>query len=304
MSHYRILTFDGGGIRGVYSARLLERLEQSNPGFLKRVNLLSGTSTGGIIALGLACGLTASDLVALYLTRGQEIFDDSWLDNVLDLGTIIGSQYDNRKLKKVLTETFGAKTKLGDLTKRVLIPTFDLANEKEPKPTRKWKPKFFHNYVGEDSDGHELVVEVAMYTSAAPTFFPAHKGYIDGGVAANNPSMSALAQAIDTRFGDASVGSVRLLSLGTGTNPARIEGNDLDWGLAQWAKPLVSLMIDGMMGVADYQCARLLGDRYLRISPMLPQIIDLDDWRKAGELVDLADAADLTDADAWVKRWM
>lgn len=304
MSNYRILTLDGGGIRGVYSARLLDRLEQLNPGFLKKVNLLSGTSTGGIIALGLACGLSPGDLVALYLTRGHEIFDDSWLDNVLDLGTIIGSQYDNRKLKKVLTDTFGAKTKLADLTKRVLIPSFDLANEKAPSATRTWKPKFFHNFVGDDSDGHELLVEVAMYTSAAPTFFPAYKGHIDGGVAANNPSMSALAQAIDTRFGDASLGSVRLLSLGTGTNPTRIEGKDLDWGLAQWAKPLVSLMIDGMMGVADYQCARLLGARYLRIAPMLPAVFDLDDWRKAGELVDLADAVDLSDADAWIKRWM
>ncbi len=300
MAGYRILSLDGGGIRGVYTAQLLVRLEKQVPGFLSKIDLVAGTSTGGIIAIGLAGGLTPQDLVDLYVNKGTAIFDDSWLDNIMDLGKIGGADYDSTNLKKALVKAYGKDTKLSDLSKKVLVPAFDLDNEATGATPRTWKPKFFHNYKGSDSDGAELAVDVAMRTSAAPTFFPAYQGYVDGGVVANNPSLSALTQALDAKAGNQDLKNIKLLSLSTGINPTYIKGKDLDWGYAQWAKPLLSLMIDGVMGVADYQCNQLLNDRYHRLEPILPEAIALDDAKKVTRLVQLADQVNLNETVKWL----
>jgi len=302
MAAYRILSLDGGGIRGLYTAVLLERLSEEVPGFLDRVHLLGGTSTGGLIALGLASGLIPSELVTLYRDNAGVIFDDSWLDNLKDLGRLCGAEYDYKNLKKVLKALLGATKKLKQLNKRIVVPTFDLDNEARGGAVRTWKPKFFHNFPGPTSDGNELVVDVAVRTSAAPTYFPSYQGYIDGGVVANNPSMAALAQALDAKTGKQRLADVRLLSLGTGLNPTYIRGQRLDWGYAQWAKPLLTLMIDGMLGVADYQCARLLGGRYHRLDPALPKPVGLNDWRKTNDLIKYAEQVDIAETVGWLKR--
>jgi len=300
MGSYRILSIDGGGIRGLFAAVLLDRLSQRVPFFLDSVDLAAGTSTGGIIALGLALGLKPSDLVSLYKENATKIFDNSWKDEIRDVVRIIGAEYDNGPLKEVLQGVFKTAT-LGELQKRVIVPAFDLDNQAQPPALRTWKPKFFHNFPGPDSDGDELLVEVALRTSAAPTYFPVYEGYIDGGVVANNPSMAALAQAIDATTGGQTLGDVRLLSLGTGATPAYIQGQDHHWGVAQWAKPLISILMDGMLGVADYQCARLLHDRYWRLEPVLPQPIALDAADKTNELVEYAEQVPLDDTVAWLK---
>src|SRR5438309_1386415 len=152
-------------------------------------------------------------------------------------------------------------------------------------------------------DGVELVVDVALRTSAAPTYFPTYQGYIDGAVVANNPAMAALAQALDAGTGKQALQDVRLFSLGTGVNPAYVAGKELDWGYAQWAKPLIALMVDGMMGVADYQCARLLQHRYFRLAPILPERIGLDDVDKIADLVKDAQDVDIQGAVAWLTRY-
>jgi uncharacterized protein len=305
MAKYRILSLDGGGIRGVYSARLLARLEQAVPGFLKKVRLFAGTSTGGIVALGLAAGLAPGSLVKLYTDHGSDIFDDSWWDDVLDIGGLSGADYDNKKLQKVLTGVFGRK-RLSDLgSKRVLIPAFDLDNSddrnKEASDPRSWKAKFFHNYPGEGTDADEFIVDVALRTSAAPTYFPSYQGYIDGGVIANNPSVSAMAQALDADTGGQTLSDLRLLSIGTGENPTYLAGQSLDWGYAQWAKPLINLMIDGVMGVSDYECRRILRGNYHRVSSLLPRPMKLDDVKSIPDLLKAADAVDLSAAVAWLK---
>jgi patatin-like phospholipase/acyl hydrolase len=106
---YRILGVDGGGIRGLYAAVLLDRLTREVPTLVDGVDLVAGTSTGGIIALGLALGLAPADLVALYRDRAKEIFDDSWLDDLKDLGGLTGADYDNDKLKTLLEDVFGKR---------------------------------------------------------------------------------------------------------------------------------------------------------------------------------------------------
>lgn len=90
-------------------------------------------------------------------------------------------------------------------------------------------------------------------------------------------------------------------SVGTGLNPTYIEGDQLDWGFGQWAKPLIQLMIEGVMGVADYQCARLLSQRYHRLAPTLPKPVGLDEWRKTDELIRYASRAPIAKTVRWIK---
>lgn len=308
MAAYRILSLDGGGIRCILTARLLARLDQAVPGFLARFDLVAGTSSGGILALGLVAGLTPTQLVALYRDNAAEIFDDSWFDNLKDLGQIGGAQYNNRQLRQLLTQTFQARNiaTLADLPRRVLIPAFDLDDAQDPrrKPQkpRTWKAKFFHNYPGPDSDGAESVVDVAMRTSAAPTYFPSYGRFIDGSVVANNPAMAALAQALHRPTGGQELPNIRLLSLGTGTNPTYIAGKDHDWGYAQWARPVIDLMIDGGTNVVDYQCAQILDERYHRLTTYLRQPIPLDAYQHIDRLLRTADALDITPTARWIER--
>ena len=295
---YRVMSFDGGGIRGIVSARLLERLTQSVPTLLDSVDLVAGTSTGGLIALALAAGKTPTQIVDVYRNDAAEIFDDSFLDNVRDLGRIRGADYGLKGLRRTLQRELGNR-RLSNLTKRVLVAAFDLDNE-ATGVERSWKAKFFHNFPGVDSDGGQLAVDVGLATSAAPTYFPSHLGFIDGGVVASNPSVAALAQALDPRAGDQNLADVRLLSIGTGRNPVYIRGGKHDWGYAQWAQFLPRIFIDGVAGVADFQCQQILGARYHRIDPRLPRKIDMDDISRLDELALVADREDLTAAIAWI----
>jgi patatin-like phospholipase/acyl hydrolase len=303
MSPYRILSLDGGGIRGVLTAKLLERLERAHPGFLSKVDLLAGTSTGGILALGLAVGLAPEEIGRLYEESGTKVFANSLWDDIRDLGMLIGSDYSNEPLKQALLELMGEIT-LGDLQKRVLVSSFDLDNDpQEPGALRTWKPKFFHNFPGEDSDADEKVVDVALRTSAAPAFFPIHQGYIDGGVVANNPSMCALAQALHPETGGQKLRQVTLLSIGTGINPKFLPQQDADWGLAQWAPHLISLVMESNVGLADYQCKQVLAKRYLRINPILPKPIGLEEVAQIPLLKEVAEKENLDAAIKWLKRY-
>lgn len=307
MRPYRILAIDGGGIRGIIPAVILDRIEKVLPGFLAKTTLVAGTSTGGLIALGVALGRSPAELADLYRTKGRTIFRDSILDDVLDLGRTLGAEYETGPLSRAVTSFFGNVT-LGELEKKVLIPAFDLDNE-AGGGKRRWKPKFFHNFRGEDSDGALPARRVALYTTAAPTFFPSVDGYIDGGVVANNPSVAALAQTQDRRSEERCprLGRIVLLSLGTGRSLLHVKGKRLDWGFAQWAKPLVKILFDGDLDIADYQCRQLLGDRYCRLDTTFPpgKAVALDNAAELPFLEEQAASVDLDATLSWLKRnWM
>jgi patatin-like phospholipase/acyl hydrolase len=316
MSQVNILSLDGGGIRGVMTAEIVRRISEQSPDFVERTTLVAGTSTGGLIALALASGIKPSDIVKLYVKRGREIFDDSWWDDVKDVLGLIGADYDNKGLKRVLKDAFG-ETKMSGLKKKVAVAAFDALGRKGTG----WCPKVFHNVEGPDSDGKQLVRDVALYTCSAPTYFPVADGYIDGGVYANNPSMVGLAQALDSRnessaLAGTKVEDIVLLSLGTGDNVNSIgaKNRNADWGLGQWAKPIIEIMMDGAVGIADYQCQRLLGDRYMRGNVTFDKYIKMDDVSKIDALVKYGagnavqfkcgtgGAVDLAGALAWLKK--
>lgn len=313
---YRILSIDGGGVRGLLVTVLLQRLaqESNRPHFLSQIDMFAGTSTGAIVALGMAMGFSPQKGRRLYEEKSPIIFADSFWDNLKDWGFAVGAQYSNEPLKEVLIEEFGATTTLNDLPKKVLVAAFDLDNEEtNSNKSRHWKPKFFHNYPGDDSDGTELVVNVALRSAAAPTFFPIYQGYVDGGVAANNPSMCALAQALDPRAAAKQPEDVVILSLGTGTRPSFLTEQDGDWGWKQWGVrlrpdpvdmielPLLEMVLDGMVQIPDFQCRQILRDRYFRLQTVLPEPIGLNKIDKLDLLVETAVKVDLTDAIVWLE---
>jgi patatin-like phospholipase/acyl hydrolase len=292
MAVYRILSIDGGGIRGIISTILLQRLskEPSLSGWLEKVDLLAGTSTGGLLALGIAKPLDLQIIRNLYETQGKSIFYDCWLRDLRDLWGVIGAKYDITNLEKELKTILGATT-LSQLSKRVLITAFDLDGV-NAQGQRTWKPKLFHNFPGPGSDGNQLAYKVGVYTAAAPTYFPSVDGYVDGGVFASNPAMCALAQTQDPRIGERpELEDVVLLSLGTGTSLTYITGECRDWGYAQWIKPLVTLMLDGVAGIADYQCKQLLDLAYHRLAPVFPppMNIPMDGVDRVPEMIAFAE---------------
>lgn len=279
---YCIVSLDGGGIRGALSAALLSAI-QRRQAFLEHVDLFAGTSTGGILALGLAQGLAPEKLVQLYSRRGGEIFGRrDFLDTILgDTDEIYRAKYGTDQLKRVLLEELG-DGKLAQLRKKVLVSSFDL----ESGSTGQWKPKFFHNYAGKGSDGDETIVDVALRTSAAPTYFPSYQGYVDGGVVANNPAACALAKAVKS---GQHLQDIRLLSVGTGFNPHRIAGESHDWGTAQWLSRILELVMEGSLDVPHYQCQQLLEHRYHRLQVKLPEPMKLDAIDRVPELLALAE---------------
>ena len=304
MPNYRVLSIEGGGIRGLVSAILLQRLT-ATPGLEKlfgAIDLIAGTSSGGLLALGIAHQIDLAVIRNLFIKAGPKIFDDSWLDDLVDLGKLKGADYDIQPLRRELRKLFG-NTTLGQLKKRVLVTSFDLDNEVQNQRT--WKPKLFHNFPGNDNDRNEPVYKVGLYTCAAPTYFPSVDGYIDGGVYAANPSMCALAQTQDRRYRPTPLlDEVVLFSLGTGASLQHIKGRTLDWGYAQWARPLVSLMMDGTAGIADYQCYQILNAHYHRLAPVFPTgtTVPMDAVDKIPYLIDFAESLVLDKTIAWLKQ--
>jgi patatin-like phospholipase/acyl hydrolase len=305
MKTYRVLAIDGGGIRGLLSTCLLQRIV-STPGLenlFDDIDLVAGTSSGGLIALAIAYPMKLTVIRNLFINSGPKIFDDSWLDDLVDLGKLGGADYSITPLRRELQKLFGSAT-LGQLKKRVLITSFDLDNGVPHR--RSWKPKLFHNFIGRGNDRSIPVFKVGLYTSAAPTYFPSVDGYIDGGIYASNPSMCALAQTQDGRYSPTpSIDQIILFSVGTGTSLQYIKGRSHDWGYVQWVKPLINLMWDGTSGIADYQCQQMLGDRYHRLAPVFPpgRSVPMDGSAKIPYLIEFAESLPIRKTVNWLRTY-
>jgi len=298
---YLILSLDGGGTSGALQVRILERLEDRFP-FLDKVKLIAGASIGGVNALSLAAGGTPSELVEMYIDETESIFQSrDWLDWIAGpADEAFRANYINDGLRDAVEACLGKK-RLSELSKKVLIAAFDLDNQDSwstrsagTVPERRfWKPKFFHNYDLPGNDGFELAIDIALRTSAAPTYFPSYQGFIDGGIVANNPAMCAVGQAVEAGI---SLDRIVVLSVGTGISPTHIEGDRLDWGYKQWIPKMLPLMLDGMVGVPDYVCSRLLPGRYVRVNPYLPEDLAIDAADRVDDLLEWANDADIGSA--------
>jgi uncharacterized protein len=197
----RILCIDGGGIKGVFPAAVLSKLEKNlDRPIAEYFDLIAGTSTGGIIAIGLAMRVPASDILKLYEDQGPDIFNQTrpgltgWTQRKLQkIRWIFKHKYSSTPLKQALEDVFADKT-LGDAKNRLLIPAWHSLN-KEVYVFKTAHHERLRN------DYKEKVVDVALATAAAPTFFKQHKtasgvSLVDGGIWANNPTGFAVVEAL------------------------------------------------------------------------------------------------------------
>jgi patatin-like phospholipase/acyl hydrolase len=305
---YRILSFDGGGIRGLLSTVLLRRLidESTVSDLIAQADMFAGTSTGGLIALGLAADVPLDEIETLYIEEGPRIFSENFFDQIRDVGNLLGPQYSNRELKRVLDDIFGDR-KLGDLRHRVMVPAFELDNfrDKRAGEARRWKAKIFHNLPNREADKDRLLRDVALYTCSAPTYFPVADGFIDGGVFANNPSLCAIAQALDRRWRrHPHLGDIRLLSIGSGQRIAYLPGDNHSWGVVQWGAKIIPILMEASQEITHFQCSQLLGEsQYCRIQPIFAEDYRMDSVNRIPQIIEFAEnKVDLRPAIDWVGR--
>lgn len=301
MNKIRILSIDGGGIRGIIPISIIDRLVKSGA-FNGDADLFAGTSTGGLISLALAKGLTPAEIKNIYLNKGKKIFADSFFDDVKDIFNLTGADYNISNLEEVLLETFG-DTKLKELRSYAMVTAFQLDNESPEITKRCWQPKLFGNLPSYEFDGNVPVYKAALYTAAAPVYFPSVDGFVDGGVFASNPSVIALSEGV-VHF-ERKPEDIVMLSISTGLSRSFIEGREHDWGLAQWMKPLFGMMMDAASFSADEICRHMLSERYHRIQPVFPvdKKISMDDVSAMDYMTSFADSVDLTETENWLKKY-
>ena len=274
----RVLSIDGGGIRGVIPVTVLSALEaRTGRPVCELFDLIAGTSTGGILALALTAPdpvggggprWSAEQVLDLYREEGPQIFSRSLGRRITSADGLIDERYGNEHLRDALRRYLGDAT-VGAALAPALVTTYDLVAR---------KPRFFKSWRSEDA-GVPMAL-AAEATSAAPTYFePVVVGgapLIDGGVFAGNPAMCAYAEARRLR---PEAPEPLVVSLGTGgqTRPIRFE-QARGWGKLEWAQPIVDVVLDGSSDAVDYQLDQLLGDRHHRIQTVLTAASDdLDD---------------------------
>jgi uncharacterized protein len=274
MGASRVLAIDGGGIRGLIPALVLTEIEErSGRRVFELFDLIAGTSTGGIIA-GAVCApdpLPAAEVAAIYEEEGPRIFDRSIWQRIQSAEGLIDEKYDDAALDSALERFLGEK-RLSETRPDLIVPTYDTAGP---------GPYFFKTADARVDPAEDAPLsEVARATSAAPTYFePLARGaqaLVDGGVFAVNPGMSALAEALRGRPG----GEVTMVSLGTGERTLKRSFDEIkDWGLVEWARPILDVVFDGISDAVDYQVRHVLGDeRYWRFQVELSRASDdLDD---------------------------
>lgn len=256
----KALAIDGGGIRGLIPALVLAEIEErTGRPIATMVDLIAGTSTGGIIACALArpSPMAASRIAEVYTVDGPKIFERRLVKEISSAAGYIDERYDSGPLVDSLRRHLG-DARLDDATVPLLITAYDLQARKALLLR----------------DGVSMV-DAAHATSAAPTYFePVKLGdrtLIDGGVFAINPSVFAYAAAAGA--------PELLLSLGTGehTRPLPYE-TVRDWGKLEWAEPIIDVVFDGGADAVDLQLQALAGDAYLRLQTRLDEASDaLDD---------------------------
>ena len=266
MPSIKVLAIDGGGIRGIIPAYILSEIQKRLALDLFQVfDLIAGTSTGGIIALGIGTRCknngpySPSELVDLYVQNGPEIFKKNLLTPERQ---VVLPKYSPDALQAALAQFFQDIEFQTALTP-LLISSYDLQGQ---------LPFFFksHRIAGDPAFNWKLT-EIARATSAAPTFFPplhltrGNEDYalVDGGIFVNNPSMAAYAEA-RSLYPDAT--QITVVSVGTGDRQDQIAyASAKDWGLLGWAKQIVPVFMDSVSEAVDYELRALPGCTYYRL---------------------------------------
>lgn len=292
MKTFKILAFDGGGIKGALSTRILKRICEKFPTFLDEVDLFAGTSTGSLIALSLAYGKDAKFVDELYsYANTKKIFSPARY-------SIFKPKYSNDNLRELLLDYFPENLLIKDLKKYVFVPSFNVRGFTK----NNWEVVFFNNLCNNETYNSK-VVDVALSSSAAPTYFPSHQNFIDGGVVANSPTAVAVFSAMNCFSSLSSGKDFRLLSIGTGDSPDKIIRSTSKWGAFQWAfnplskmkSPLLSLVMDSSSYLEDIYCKEFLQTNYFRINPKVSKFLGMDQPQFVPFLKNLGNEVDLTE---------
>lgn len=277
---FQILSLDGGGIRGSFSAAILAAIEEDlDVVVADHFDLIVGTSTGGIIALALGLGLSPREVLAFYLKEGREVFADP--SRLRSLRHWLRAKHPATKLEAALRRVFGDQS-FGDSKRRLVIPSFNIGRRDVYLFRTPHLEKLRRDF-------RVAAWKVAMATAAAPTFLPVVRDVdglrlTDGGVWANNPTLVGVAEAVG-QLGQP-LEAVAVLNIGTmsalRTYPRRLDRG----GKLTWASYAPSLILDATSLGVQKQCALILGDRYLRVDALAPEAeVTLDDAKTVADVV-------------------
>ena len=260
---FRILSLDGGGIKGAFTASVLAAIENEiNEPIGEYFDLIAGTSTGGILALGLGFRIPAKKIMEFYRDMGPQIFPVMGRLGLKGLvRQLFGTKYSHATLRAALVQVLGDR-KFGKSKNRLIIPTYDAVGGRIFVLKTAHHPRFRF-------DIDALAVDVALATSAAPTYFaaapfPVHVGssFVDGGVWANNPVLAAIVEAIC--FLNVPMDQIDVLSVGTTAAPFNI-ANNRGAGIIKWNVGMINLMFEAQAEAAFEEAKLLLKNRVFRI---------------------------------------
>ena len=286
MCAINILSIDGGGMRGILPAMILQALEaQANRRIADIFDFFAGTSTGGIIVLGLTAPnrngnpkYTAREILEIYQKNGGKIFSRTIFNRIRSLDFLIDERYPAKGIEGVLKNYF-KDTRLKEALKPVFVTSYEIEER---------TPFFFRSEraIGDPEYDYPMW-QVARATSAAPTYFeplkiPTAQKYwalIDGGVYVNNPTMCAIVEALK----DKNNASLRVLSLGTGSVKTPIRYDDAkDWGGLKWVRKILSVSFNGVSDTVNEQAKSTINaignnSEYFRIDcDLAPELENLD----------------------------
>ena len=287
---FKILSIDGGGIRGVYPAYVLKCIEDRlNINLIDTFDLIAGTSTGAILAGGVAIGVPANHLLKMYSEHGASIFKRKPYRGIKKelIQPMFQSVYDNSYLYDVLGEQFG-DTCLGEIAKPLILPATDIGNG----CVHVFKTGYSEDFT---RDIDVKLKDAIMASCSAPTYFDPHRiePYLlaDGGLWSNNPSFVAAIDA-QKRLG-IKKGDIRVFSIGTGhsktmygTNPQRKWGLLNGWRNKEFINFILSLQ---SQSAANYLKLHLHPEQILRINFETDNALPLDDIGIIDDLITKAD---------------
>ncbi|MBS1745161.1 MAG: patatin-like phospholipase family protein [Bacteroidetes bacterium] len=304
MKKIRILSVDGGGIRGIIPGTILMQLERilqkksndSNRKLGDFFDMIAGTSTGGILAClylmpdeNCKAKYSAEEALNLYLKQGHIIFDRTFFEKIVSGGGIIHEKYSDEPIYNLLTQYFGDEL-LSNFIKPSLITAYEITDRKSV---------FFTSAnAGQDAIYNFKVRDVARATSAAPTYFPPafikslndqEFVLVDGGMFANNPALCAYAEARKTEFSKAlkdpekkdkpSAKDMIIVSLGTGSVKKRYNYEEFEHaGQIKWLEPVIDILMSGNSETVAYQLTQMyltleqkFQKNYIRLEPGLKE---------------------------------
>lgn len=281
---FKILSIDGGGIKGIAPASFLANIEErTGKKIIDYFDLIVGTSTGGIIALGLGLGFSAREILSLYIDNGEKIFKKQFF--LKSLFGVRTPRYNSRVLQTLLAEKFKGRL-LGQSKIRLVIPSFDIVNNAICMFKTSHHSRLQMDYTMKAED-------VALATAAAPYFFPPHKTVedrflVDGGMFANNPTLVGVVEGLSVLEWPKE--DIRVLSLGCSEETpeySKLAGKEA--GLFDWKSGLIDLVFNSQsscsLGMAKLLLDDRGGEKILRISSVLPKgDVALDDVRQSKKL--------------------